>query len=147
MNTDTDPRSRVLHTDDQLRDMIELLLQKANQRQLWMLFIDPRGCLGEPIMPMAGYPEDPLATVRVEDLGEVAESHVLMHRIGAILEMTGNAAVVLAWERPGTSEVREVERAWVRAMAEQAADLGVPLRAQFLLHGDGVRQIHPDDYL
>ncbi len=32
-------------------------------------------------------------------------------------------------------------------MAEQAADLGIRLRAQFTLYGRGVRQLHPDDYL
>lgn len=147
MNTEQSLRDRVLHTDDQLRDLIELLLQRANQRQLWLLFIDERGCLGDPLMPMSGYPEDPLETVRVEDLGEVAQSHLLMQRIGSLREMTGNAQVVLVWEHPGRKSVHKSDRAWARAMAEQAADLGIPLRAQFTLYGRGVRQLHQDDYL
>lgn len=147
MNTDTDLRNRVLHTDEQLRDIIELLLQEANQRRMWLLFLDDRGCLGEPIMPMADYPHDPLEIVHIDDLGEVAESHVLMHRIGMLRELTGNAQVVLAWERRGGRDVRDGERVWARAMAQQAAEQRVPLRAQFVLHSDGVRQLHPDDYL
>ncbi|UJP10027.1 hypothetical protein L2X99_16990 [Microbacterium sp. KUDC0406] len=146
-NSEESVRDRVLHTDDQLSDLISLLLQRANQRQLWLLFIDDRGCLGDPVMPMADYPEDPLETVRVADLGEVAHSHLLMHRIGAMLEVTGNTQVVLVWEHPGRESVRKIDRAWARAMAEQAADLGIPLRAQFTLYGRGVRQLHPDDYL
>ncbi|MDT0158148.1 hypothetical protein Q9R19_10980 [Microbacterium sp. ARD32] len=147
MNTEESLRDRVLHTDDQLRDLIQLLLQRANQRQLWLLFIDERGCLGDPLMPMADYPSDPLATVRVDDLGEVTESHLLIHRMGSLLKMTGNTGIVLVWEHPGRDAVRKADRAWARAMAEQAADLGIPLRAQFTLYGRGVRQLHPDDYL
>ena len=147
MNHDTSLRDRILHTDDQLRDMIELLLREPNQRQFWLLFIDERGCLGDPLMPMAGYPQDPLETVRVDDLGEVSQSHLLMHRIGELRMMTGNAQVVLVWEQPGVEAVRDAERAWARAMAEQAAALDVPLRAQFTLYERGVRQLHPDDYL
>ncbi|MBN8204389.1 hypothetical protein JF550_00290 [Microbacterium esteraromaticum] len=147
METQQSPRDRVLHTDDQLRDMIELLLRQANQRQFWLLFIDERGCLGDPLMPMADYPEDPGESVRVDDLGEVSHGHLLMHRIGSMREMTGNAQVVLVWEHPGLQEPREIDRAWARAMAEQAEALDVPLRAQFTLFERGVRQMHPDDYV
>ncbi|WP_298867414.1 hypothetical protein [uncultured Microbacterium sp.] len=147
MNTEESLRDRVLHTDDQLRDMIHLVLQRATQRQVWLLFIDDRGCLADPLLPMAGYPEDPLDTVRVEELGEVAHSHLLMQRIGTLLEATGHAEVVLVWEHLGADAVRKADRAWARAMAEQAADLGIRLRAQFTLYGRGVRQLHADDYL
>lgn len=147
MNNETSLRDRILHTDDQLRDMIELLLVSPNQRQFWLLFIDERGCLGDPLMPMAGYPEDPLELVTVDDLGEVTQSHLLMHRVGELREMTGNAQVVLVWERPGVDSVQRLDRAWAKAMAEQAADLDIPLRAQFTLYERGVRQLHPDDYL
>jgi len=147
MNDDTSLRDRILHTDDQLRDLIELLLQHPNQRQFWLLFIDERGCLGDPLMPMAGYPHDPLETVRVDDLGEVTHSRLLMHRIGMAREMTGNAQVVLVWERPGVETVQDADRSWARAMAAQATELDVPLRAQFTLYERGVRQLHADDYV
>jgi hypothetical protein len=147
MNNENSLRDRILHTDDQLRDMIELLLREPHQRQLWLLFIDERGCLGDPLMPMAGYPHDPAEAVRVDDLGEVSQAHLLMHRIGQLREMTGNAQVVLVWEQPGVDTVRDAERSWARAMAEQAVDLDVPLRAQLTLYERGVRQLHPDDYL
>lgn len=147
MNTDTDPRTRVLHTDDQLRDMIDLLLQKANIRQMWLLFIDPAGRLGDPLMPMADYPHDPLELVRADDLGEVPQAQLLMQRTGMLREITGNAEVAFVWERRGDDVFRADELAWSRAMAEQAESQGIPLRAQFLLHDGGARQLHPDDYL
>ncbi|WP_251447409.1 MULTISPECIES: hypothetical protein [unclassified Microbacterium] len=142
-------RDLALDDDDDLRDAVELLLHRANQRQLWLLFIDGRGRLGEPLMPMADYPSDPLEVVPIDDLGDVAQAQALAHRIGMLREITGNAAVVLVWERVGDARVGGEEddvRLWARAMRRQASSLGVPLRAQFLLHAYGVRQLHADDW-
>nr|MBS1899416.1 hypothetical protein [Actinomycetota bacterium] len=142
-------RDLALDDDDDLRDAVELLLHRANQRQLWLLFIDGRGRLGEPLMPMADYPSDPLEVVPIDDLGDVAQAQALAHRIGMLREITGNAAVVLVWERVSDARVGGEEddvRLWARAMRRQASSLGVPLRAQFLLHAYGVRQLHADDW-
>jgi len=146
-NANTTLRDRVLDRDDDLRDMLELLLERANRRQLWFMFIDDRGCLGDPLMPMADYPDDPDEMTDAEDLGETRHAHLLMHRAGLICEATGSIAVVLAWERLGSSAVSAEDRRWARAMAEEAEDLGIPLRAQFIVHHRGVRQLRPDDYV
>jgi hypothetical protein len=140
-------RDHVLESDDDLRDVLELLLQQAGQRQLWLLFLDGRGRIGEPLIPMADYPEDPLEAVMTDDLGEVTHAHLLSQRIRGLRELTGNAAVVLVWERVGGEDVDGDVRAWARAMKREAARLGIPLRAQFLLHTHGVRQLHADDVL
>jgi hypothetical protein len=124
-----------------------VLLQRANQRQFWLLFIDGRGRIGEPLMPMADHPQDPLEQVTAEDLGEVTHAHLLSQRIGMLRELTGNAAVVLVWERVGDEVVDDGVRVWARSMKREAARLGIPLRAQFLLHTHGVRQLHADDWL
>lgn len=145
--TNTDLKNRVLDHDDDLRDALEVLLQEAIRRQMWLLFIDDRGCLGPPLMPMADYPGDPDEIVDVDDLGEVAQSVLLMSRIGMLLESTGHARIVLAWEHPGPDAIGAEERAWARAMASAAAELGIALRAQFIVHDEGVRQLHLDDYL
>ena len=142
-------RDHALDDDDDLRDAVELLLHRANQRQLWLLFIDGRGRLGEPLMPMADYPSDPLEVVPIEDLGDVAQAQALAHRIGMLREFTGNVAVVLVWERVGDAAVGGEEddvRLWARAMRRQTSSLGIPLRAQFLLHARGARQLHADDW-
>lgn len=148
MTETTNPvKDRVLDRDDDLRDVVELLLQRANRRQMWLMFMDERGCLGGPLMPMKDYPDDPHNEVDIDDLGTVTEAHVLMHRAGMLREMTGNASIVLAWERVGTEVIGEDDRAWASAMAEASQVLDVPLRAQFIVHTRGVRQLHPDDYL
>ncbi|MDQ0642885.1 hypothetical protein [Microbacterium murale] len=140
-------RDRVLDRDDDLRDALQLLLQRANRRQMWMMFMDDRGCLGQPLIPIEDYPDDADEVVDVADLGRVTQAHVFMHRAGRLCQMTENASVVLVWERIGSSAVSPEDRSWARAMADAAGVLDVPLRAQFVVHGRGVRQLHPDDYL
>jgi len=148
MTQTTDPlKNRVLDHDDDLREVLAVLLQRANLRQMWLMFMDDRGCLGDPLMPTSDYPEDPNEVVDVDDLGPVTEAHVLMHRAGMLRELTGNASVVLAWERPGSDAVTPGDRAWARAMADAARQLDIPLQAQFIVHARGVRQLHADDYL
>ncbi|WP_298039615.1 hypothetical protein [uncultured Microbacterium sp.] len=140
-------RDRVLHSDDDLRDMLDLLLQKAARRQVWVLFLDERGCLGDPLLPIADYPGDPHGAVDDEHSGAVTQAHLLMHRIGMMREISGNAHVVLAWERRGGDAAKAADAAWARAMADAAALLDVPLRAQFIVHSRGVRPLHADDYV
>jgi hypothetical protein len=146
-DTSTTLKDLILDRDDDLRDLLHVLLRRANLRQMWLLFIDEHGRLGDPLMPMDDYPEDPHEDVEVDDLGRVDQAHLLMHRSGMLLEATGNASVVLVWERVGPSTLDEDDRAWASAMADAASTLEVPLRAQFLLHNRGIRQLHPDDYL
>ncbi|MFB7249940.1 hypothetical protein [Microbacterium sp. NPDC056234] len=146
-DTNTTLRELVLDHDDDLRDLLQVLLRQANLRQMWLMFIDEHGRLGDPLMPMNDYPDDPHEEVEVDDLGLVDQAHLLMHRSGLLREATGNASVVLVWERVGPSTLDEDDRAWASAMADAASSLAVPLRAQFLLHNRGVRQLHPDDYL
>ena len=146
-DANTTLKDLILDHDDDLRDLLQVLLRQANRRQMWLMFIDEYGRLGDPLMPMDDYPEDPHEEVEVDDLGPVDQAHLLMHRSGMLREATGNASVVLVWERVGPSTLDEDDRAWASAMADAASSLGVPLRAQFLLHNRGIRQLHPDDYL
>lgn len=134
-------KDRPLKTTEDLRALLELLLDKASRRQLWLMFIDDRGCLGDPLIPIGDYPDDPTAMTSVDDLGEVSEAKLLMHRFGRLREVTGNQAIVLVWERVGSSIVGVEDREWARAMSAAAASLDAPLRAQFMLHNRGVREL------
>ncbi|MFK4762844.1 hypothetical protein ACI3KS_18100 [Microbacterium sp. ZW T5_45] len=138
-------KDRPLKTTEELRTLIETLLDRASGRRLWLLFIDDRGCLGDPLIPMDDYPPDPTERTRTDDLGEIDHGSLLMHRIGMLREVTGNEAVVLVWERLGSSAVGADDRLWARAMLDAATELDVPLRAQFVLHGTGVRELQLSD--
>ena len=134
-------KDRPLESTEDLRVLVETLLEHAGRRQMWLMFIDDRGCLGDPLMPMDDYPDDPTVVTPTDDLGDVDQATLLMHRFGLLRELTGNEAVVLVWERLGSSIVGVEDREWARAMRDAAAALDVPLRAQFVLHNRGVRHL------
>src|SRR5690606_40911527 len=59
---------------------LEVLLERANIRQMWLVFIDQSGCLGGPLMPMNDYPVDPAEFVEADDLGVVTHAPLLIDR-------------------------------------------------------------------
>jgi hypothetical protein len=138
-------KNRPLRNDDDLRALLEFIVQSARRRQVWLLFIDDRECLTEPLVPIEGYPGDPHAMTVVPDLGDVTEASLLLQRAEMMREALDAASVVLMWERPGSRSLGLDDRAWSTAMRDAAFAHGIPLRAQFLLHSSGVRQIHLDD--
>jgi hypothetical protein len=141
MNHDATPkRDRALETDSQLREQLAHLLMRADRRQLWMLFLGSDHRLLDPIMPTDDLPLFPDAACDTEDLRRVPFSRLIVERAGSVLQMLGGGSIVLAWERPGPPKPASLDLAWTRAAARAADDLGVALRAQFLLHDGGVRQ-------
>ena len=123
-------RERVLECDDDLA-----------------VFLDDRQRLGDPIMPMDDYPENPDGIVSTDDLGDLPHAGLLVHRAEMIRGVSNNAAIVFVWERLGPRSIDKETAAWARSMAQAARELGAPLRAQFLLHDGGIRQLYPDDYI
>ncbi|MBF0815594.1 hypothetical protein E4U02_04140 [Microbacterium paludicola] len=132
--------------DAHLEELIGLLLTGAIRRQLWLLFLDEDDRLSEAIMPTDDFPRDPHEPNIVDDLGPVTAAHLIAARMPLVLEAVGAAALVLVWEREGAADFEREELAWAAAMAEALRLQDVPLRAQFLLHDDGVRPLTLDDY-
>ena len=149
--TDIDPRldhDRELRHDADLEEVLELLLWHAiNPRQVWLLFLDEEDRLVGPIMPCDDYPDDPAELMHTGDLGSLPFADVLTNRLTLMLETIGATQVVLVWERPGPSEFANDELRWAAAMARSSGEAGVRLRAQFVLHDGGLRQLTPDDYV
>ncbi|MFT4231683.1 MAG: hypothetical protein QM606_02750 [Leucobacter sp.] len=149
--------ARVLATDADLQDQLERLLQRASVRQVWLLFLDGDLRLAEPLMPNDEVPDSPHELCDTEDLGTVPFAEVLVDRARMASEMIGAREFVLVWERCGADRFSAEDRAWAHAAAAEAgprwgrgASFGgetpVPLRAQFVLHDTGLRQITADDY-
>ncbi|WP_157540821.1 hypothetical protein [Microbacterium sp. XT11] len=139
------PKNRPLRDDDDLRALLEFIVQSARRRQVWLLFIDDRDRLTEPLVPIDGYPADPHAMTVVPDLGEVTEASLLLQRAEMMRDALDAASVVIMWERPGARSIGLDDREWATAMRDAAFAHGIPLRAQYLLHSRGVRQIQVDD--
>jgi len=55
--------------------------------------------------------------------------------------------VVLTLERPGPAELVDRDRRWMRVLREACVALGSPFRGPYLLLGDRVQQVPPDDYV
>ncbi len=149
MTRRNDPRTspeRVLKTDADLQELLSLLLRRAEQRQLWLIMLGEDKRIVGPLMPMADHPSTPDELCDTDDIGRVTFAHVLMDRAKFVCEAVGGSALVFVWERPGPERFTGEDLTWARAMAREAEQNGQRLRAQFVLHDDGVRLLTPDDY-
>ncbi|QIK64352.1 hypothetical protein G7068_14920 [Leucobacter viscericola] len=139
-------RERPLVTDVELHQTLEFLLQCANQRQVWLIMFGEDKCVAGPLMPMSDYPVDPEELIEADDLGQVTFSHALLVRAGMICAMTGGRELVFVWERLGSRDLTPSDVAWARAVVRESESGEVPsIRAQFVLHDRGLRQLRPDD--
>lgn len=132
---------KILATDAELAAQLQSLLGRAQRRQLWLFFLSDDQRIVEPIMPMDDHPFFPDERCETDDLGEVPFSRLLTARVHGILEMIGAESVVFVWERPGPPKPGVLDVRWVQTIAAEAATLGVQVRAQYLLHSGGVRQV------
>lgn len=140
------PRDHAFQNDAEIQELIAHLLRGANRRQFWMFFLDENHVLLDPIMPLGDYPNDPTKVEQMPDLGSVDVAMLLATRLRAVRDEIGAATLVLVWERRGPDVFTVTDVVWARAMASAFASLGVDVRAQFVLHDRGVRQITDDDY-
>ncbi|MFD1720622.1 hypothetical protein [Amnibacterium endophyticum] len=115
-------------TDRAVLDAAGTLLESALRRQTWLFPLDDEhralAAVAIDEMPVDPDPED------------VAR---LSRMLGQLVDETGATAVVVAWERPGGAELRMQEADWVAALASTDA----PVRAQLLVHDEGVRLLDP----
>ena len=142
MTPDTTPiAERAFETDDQLHDMLGHLLSRASIRQIWLFFFGADHRLMEPIMPMDDHPISPDEMCDTEDLGRLPFGRVFAERMAWITEFIGAASVVVVWERVGPPKPTVLDLEWARTVGREAERLGMNLRAQFMLHNGGVRQL------
>jgi hypothetical protein len=131
-----------ISTDHDVERRVADLLQHAVRRQWWTLYLDDDDVQRRVLMPMAGYPEHPDEPCGTE--GTVSE--LLANRLAIIVEDIEAAKVIFVWERPGGAESTPADRAWASALGAACRAAGVDVRAQLILHTDGVRWFAPDDY-
>ena len=138
---------RVLATDHALQEVLRLLLRAANQRQFWMIFLDGTKRIVGPLMPVDDYPSSPDERFGPEGRGDGSFVEVLWERIGEISQMVGAASLVLVWERRGPARFSAADLNWARALSRAAKRGGPTIRAQFVLHDQGLRQVAIDDLI
>ena len=128
-----------ISTDHDIERRVGDLLQRAIRRQWWTLYLDDDDVQRPLLMPMAGYPEDPHEPCG--DEGTAAE--VLASRLASIVARIEAAKVIFVWERPGSDAFTSNDRSWAGALGAACRSAGVVVRAQLILHDNGVRWIAP----
>lgn len=118
-----------LSSEDAILDRVADLLERANQRQVWVLFLDDHDVQLPLLIPVADYPTAP----------NDDEAPAFAATIAAASGEIGAAAVVLVWERYAGPDATASDRAWAAAMTQACPRAGVNVRAQLLCHRSGVR--------
>lgn len=145
MTTPPDPGP--FHTDAQLQEWLAFLLNRANQSQLWLLFLDEDDRPVGPFMPCDDLPPGGHGHLcDTEDLGSLPFVELLGHRFATLMREFGFAQAVLVWERRGRSRISDEDRAWA-AIGDHLVAQGARVRARFVLHDHGLRILTPDDLL
>lgn len=134
-----------LDTDAALHRALQHLLSGADQRQVWAFFLDEHQRITDPIMPIEELPEDP-HEICDSDLGPLPFARLLSRRLAWVSEEISAPHLALVWERRGSEVFTKADLEWARLFSAAWPRPGVRLRAQFLLHDSGLRQLTPDDY-
>ncbi|MFT4029493.1 MAG: hypothetical protein QM675_06420 [Protaetiibacter sp.] len=127
-------RDAPLVTDEQVLERASALLGHAIRRQLWLMFLDEEHRQLPLLMP-SYVPKRP-SPEHVENYARV---------LGMLVEDADAESVVVAYERRGDAELRDVDREWLRLVRNSCAEAAVPLRGPLLVHDDGVRWVGPED--
>lgn len=129
-------RERELTREEDLQEVLALLLDRAISPRFWLLLLDDRQRLLDPLMPIDDYPDCPDEVEDVPDLGPVSAAELLAQRFGTLRELLGAESAVLVWER--VAAPTDADRRWPQALAAELSDAGVRVRAQFVLDAHGV---------
>ncbi|MCZ4499286.1 MAG: hypothetical protein JWQ74_1839 [Marmoricola sp.] len=111
------PDQRLLHTDDDLTALWQLLMEAEpyRRRSLWLLFIDTEHRPAGPIITVDDLPDGPYETP-VDDL--VAMCRSILDGPG------GGGSVAILMTRPGSGSWTVSDRAWGRFLLRAAETVG-----------------------
>ncbi|MGV8896211.1 MAG: hypothetical protein ACOH10_09320 [Rhodoglobus sp.] len=125
-----------LPTDRELIPHLQVMLEAALRRQVWIMLLDNQFCPLPVLVPI-----DLEAEPHPDDAAAFAES---LRCLSMDFE---TATLVLTLERPGPAELMDRDRRWLRTLREACVASDATFRGPYLLLGDIVRQVPPDDYV
>ena len=128
-------RLQPLTTDALIEARVADLIGRANQRQLWFLFLDEAQVQLPLMIPIDGLPARPDPTI-----GN------LVHLVAEAMAMEDARSVVAVIERYADATLTVADQEWARALHDAFAQQQVPLRGILLSHRRGVRWVAQDDY-
>jgi hypothetical protein len=124
-----------LSTDAAIQERVEQLIGRANQRQLWLLFLDEFEVQLPLLIPIDGLPVEPS-----DD-----ETARLLDRVREVMGDIGASSIVVVLERYGAANLTVHDGEWARSIRRACEASGLLLRALFLSHRSGVRWIAEND--
>ena len=128
-------RLQPLTTDDLIEARVADLIGRANQRQLWFLFLDEAQVQLPLMIPIDGLPSRPDGTIAN-----------LVHLVAEAMAVEDAASVIAVIERYADASLTATDREWAKSLHEAFDQQQVPLRGILLSHRRGVRWIAQDDY-
>ena len=131
-----DIKDTPLPTDAELIPHLQAMLEGGFRRQIWLMLLDPENRPLPVVMP-CDVPTEP-DPEDVLGLGDFLRCTALDYP---------GATLVLTFERPGPAEVTARDRRWLRLLREAALASEFPFRGPYLLLGESVRQVAPDEFV
>jgi hypothetical protein len=136
MMTFDEARAQPLTTDSEIEARVADLIGRANQRQVWLLFLDADDVQMQLLLPIDGMP------LRPDD--SIAGFATLV--ASAMCEIEASSVIVVI-ERYADAAITESDRLWARAISAAFSERSLRLRALLISHRRGVRWFAADDFL
>ena len=125
-----------LTTDALIEQRVGSLVGRAQNRQIWLLFVGQNHVQSPLVLPISDVPVAPSC----DDLDNWCEL------VRGTTEAVDAVEVIVVVERYGPERLTDADRAWARMLSDGCRVAGVALRAVLLSHRHGVRLLAPDDY-
>ncbi|KTR52273.1 hypothetical protein [Curtobacterium oceanosedimentum] len=121
-------------TDADVVALVSGVVGRPIRRQCWVLFLDERAVPVPFLLPVSDLPL--LPDEHVEDFATL---------VAEVCVDNAAAEVVLAWERPGETQLFPVDWEWIDACACAFAERAVRLRGQVVVNATGASMVELHD--
>lgn len=121
-------------TDADVVALVSGVVGRPIRRQCWVLFLDERAIPVPFLLPVSDLPLQP--DEHVEDFATL---------VAEVCVDNSAAEVVLAWERPGETQLFPVDWEWIDACACAFAERAVRLRGQVVVNATGASMVELHD--
>lgn len=131
-----DVRDTALTSDDDVRGRVELLIEKATTRQVWLMFLDEQSRQLPMLMPT-------YVPVRP---GE-GDGPRLGEFFASLVDEIEATTVIVVFERRGREAITPGDARWLRTLRDACLHAEVSFRGPLLCHDKGVRWVPLDEYV
>ncbi|MFL0389920.1 hypothetical protein [Curtobacterium sp. 179-B 9B NHS] len=121
-------------TDADVVALVSGVVGPPIRRQCWVLFLDERALPIPFLLPVSDLPLQP--DEQVEDFATL---------VAEVCVDNAASEVVLAWERPGETQLFPVDWEWIDACACAFAERAVRLRGQVVVNATGASMVELHD--